>query len=214
MSAEELPGPASGFDAASPAAPAIRTAGYPPDVLSGGLSLWFVYWNAFWEVTICQWQKKLDPTYDTYGAGLENHDYAARVGVSDVEEAVAAFATTGKIKQPLVTVAGTMDALLPIDRHARVYEGKVDASRKGNNEHRNAQYRLYEIQNGNHVDSFRSFFPQALEYLQPHAHRAFDLLVDHVKNRAPLLPSQCVPRGGAITAAPPRPGHCPNLFEP
>ena len=65
--------------------------------MSGGLSLWLVYWNAFWEVTACQWQKKLDPTYDTYGSGLENYDYSERVAVSDVEEAVAAFETTGKI---------------------------------------------------------------------------------------------------------------------
>lgn len=205
---------ASGFNPASPAAQAIRAAGYPPDIVSGGLSLWLVYWNAFWEVTICQWQKKLDPTYDTYGAGLEHYDYGARVGISDVEDAVAAFATTGKIKQPLVTIAGTMDALLPIARHARAYEAKVGASRKGNEEHRKAQYRLYEIQNGNHVDNLRSVFPQALEYLQPHAQRAFDLLVDHVEHRTPLPPSQCVPRGGAISTAPAQPGHCPNLLVP
>src|SRR4030095_11907685 len=110
---------ASGFDPNSPAAQAIRAAGYPPDILNGPLSLWATYWSAFWEVTACQWQKKLDPTYDTYGAGLENYDYAARVDVSDVEDAFAAFATTGKIKKPLVTVAGTMDALLPFDRPAR-----------------------------------------------------------------------------------------------
>ena len=205
---------ASGFNPASPAAQAIRAAGYPPDILSGGLSLWFVYWNAFWEVTACQWQKKLDPTYDTYGDGLENYDYAARVVVTDVEAAVAAFATTGAIKKPLVTIAGTMDALLPIDRHARAYQAKVADSRKGNNEHRNAQYRLFEIQNGNHVDSLRSFFPSQLEYLQPHAQRAFDLLVEHVENGAPLAPDQCVPRGGSISDAPAQPGHCASLFVP
>jgi len=205
---------ASGFNPASAAAQAIRAAGYPPDILNGALSLWFVYWNAFWEVTACQWQKKLDPTYDTYGAGLENYDYAARVGVSDVEEAVAAFATTGKIKKPLVTIAGTMDALLPIDRQARAYQAKVAAARTGNDERRNAQHRLYEIQNGNHVDSFRSSFPLQLEYLQPHAQRAFDLLVDHVENRAPLPPDQCVPRGGVIAAVPVQPGHCASLFVP
>jgi hypothetical protein len=65
---------ASGFNPASPAAQAIRAAGYPPDIITGGLSLWLVYWNSFWEVTACQWQKKLDPTYDTYGAGLENYN--------------------------------------------------------------------------------------------------------------------------------------------
>jgi hypothetical protein len=131
-----------------------------------------------------------------------------------VEDAFAAFATTGKIKKPLVTVAGTMDALLPIDRHARAYQAKVAASRKGNNDQRNAQFRLYEIQNGNHVDSFRSFFPLQLEYVQPHAQRAFDLLVDHVENRAPLPPGQCVPRGGVIAATPAQPGHCATLFVP
>jgi len=204
---------ASGFDSASAAAQAIRAAGYPPDIVSAGLSLWLVYWNAFWEVTACQWQKKLDPTYDTYGAGLENYNYAARVDVSDVAAAVAAFATTGKIKKPLVTIAGTMDALLPIDRQARAYQAKVAASRKGNNDQREAQYRLYEIQNGNHVDNLKSSFPQ-LEYLQPHAQRAFDLLVDHVENRAALPPDQCVPRHGVIATTPAEPGHCVSLFVP
>ena len=166
-------------------------------------------------MTAWQWQKKLDPTYDTYGAGLENYDYAARVAVSDVEKAVAAFATTGKIKKPLVTIAGTMDALLPIDRHARAYEAKVAASRKGNNDERSAQYRLYEIQNGNHVDNFKSlFFPLQLEYLQPHAQQAFELLVDHVENRTPLPPGQCVPRGGVIASKPAQAGHCGSLFVP
>jgi len=133
--------------------------------------------------------------------------------VSDVEEEVAKIATTGKIKNPLVTVAGTMDALLPIDRHARAYQAKVMDSRKGHGEHRNAQYRLYEVQNGNHIETFRNFFPQ-LEFIQPHAHRAFDLLVDHVENRAALPPDQCVPRRGSILPTPSQPGHCAALFVP
>lgn len=47
---------------------------------------------------------------------------------------------------------------------------------------------------------------------QPHAQKAFDLLVSHVENNAPLPPSQCVARGGAIGAASSTPGHCANLF--
>ncbi len=121
------------------------------------------------------------------------------------------MATTGKIKKPLITVAGTMDALLPIKRGARAYEAVVTASRNGNNEHREAQYRLYEVQNGNHIETFKGTFPQ-LEFIQPHAQRAFDLLVDHVENNAALPPSQCVPRGGAIAGAPAQAGHCTNLF--
>lgn len=62
-----------------------------------------------------------------------------------MEDAVAAFATTGKIKQPLVTIACTMDALLPIGRHARAYEANVHASRKGNDDRRSAQYYVSAI---------------------------------------------------------------------
>ena len=68
--------------------------------------------------------------------------------------------TTGKIKKPLITVAGTMDALLPIQDQARLYEAAVDASRKGNNDERNAQYRLYEVQNGNHIEAYALAFPE------------------------------------------------------
>jgi hypothetical protein len=205
---------ASGFSADSPAAQTILAAGYPPDILGGPLgSFWALHSAQFWEVTQCQWQKRLDPTYDTYVAGLGNYDYSARVNVSDVEEEVEEIATTGKIKKPLITVAGTMDALLPIERHARAYQAKVMASRKGDKGHRKAQYRLYEVQNGNHIETFRNSFPQ-LEFIQPHAHRAFDLLVDHVENRAALPPDQCIRRGGTISATPSQPGHCAALFVP
>ncbi len=53
-----------------------------------------------------------------------------------------------------------------------------------------------------------------LEFIQPHAHRAFDLLVDHVENGASLPPGQCVPRGAMISAVPTEPGHCATLFVP
>lgn len=208
---------ASGFDPNSAAAQAIRAAGYPPDLVSGPVSFWGLHSAQFWEVTMCQWQKRFDPTYDTYGAGLGDYDYAARAAVSKVEKELEKVETTGKIKRPFITVAGTMDALLPIERHARAYQARVMASRGGDddddNDRRKAQYRLYEVQNGNHIETFRNLFPQ-LEFIQPHAHRAFDLLVDHVENRAALPPDQCVPRDRVISATPAQPGHCAALFVP
>src|SRR5215468_9677532 len=62
---------ASGFDAGSTAAKNIRGAGYPPDLTitsaaGATTSLWGLYWTRFWEVTQCQWQKRLDPAYNTY----------------------------------------------------------------------------------------------------------------------------------------------------
>ncbi|HEX9243935.1 MAG TPA: 3-hydroxybutyrate oligomer hydrolase family protein [Anaeromyxobacter sp.] len=211
---------ASGRDPTSTAALNVLAAGYPPDiVLSATSSLWTNYSSSFWEVTQCQWQKRLDPGYDTYGAGVGNYDYVARLSVSDVGTQIAAFATTGRIQRPLITVAGTMDALLPIDHHARAYARKVAAWLHLGNEDDQADddgapaFRLYEIQNGNHIETYQDTFAQ-LELVEPHAQRAFDLLVEHVEKGVALPASQCVPRGGAIGVAPSQGGHCVHLFEP
>ena len=148
--------------------------------------------------------------------GTGGYDYFARAALDpSIVAQLGAVATTGKIKKPLITVAGTMDALLPIKRGSRAYEAVVNASRNGNNDQREAQYRLYEVQNGNHIETFKNPFTQ-LEFIQPHAQKAFDLLVDHVENNAALPPSQCIARGAAITAAPTpaQAGHCADLLAP
>jgi len=219
---------ASGRDPNSTAAKNIRAASYPPDIVASATSsMWTNYSNSFWEVTQCQWQKRLDPTYDTYGAGTGTYNYWARRSLSDVGAQIEAFETTGKIRRPLITVAGTMDALLPIDHHARAYARKVagEQAERGDDDEGDgkAAYRLYEVQNGNHIETYKSppqaatppanTFPQ-LEFIEPHAQRAFDLLVDAVEHRAGLPPSQCIPRGGAIASSPTQPGHCTNLFVP
>src|SRR5258707_3840320 len=121
---------ASGFKDTSTAAKNIVAAGYPPDIIAAPLTMWNRYSNQFWEVTQCQWQKRLDPTYDTYGSGTGTYNYVSRLSSSEVGAQFAAFTTTGKIRRPLVTVAGTMDALLPIDHHARAYARKVAAASK------------------------------------------------------------------------------------
>jgi 3HB-oligomer hydrolase (3HBOH) len=165
-----------------------------------------------------QWQKRLDPTYNTYVSGTGTYNYVSRLSFSDVGAQFAAFATDGDIQRPLVTVAGTMDALLPIDHHARAYARKVAAAAdvrglgNGSDKHPPA-YRLYEVQNGNHIETFQDVFPQ-LELIEPHAQRAFDLLVGQVEGGAALPPDQCIPRGGAISDTPAQPGHCANLFAP
>ena len=61
-------------------------------------------------------------------------------------------------------------------------------------------YRLYEVQNGNHIETYQDAFPQ-LELIMPHAQKAFDLLVQQVEDKVALPPSQCIPRGGSIAAA-------------
>jgi len=211
---------ASAFSSASTAAKNIMAAGYPPDIVSASNTLWNTNWLSFWEVTLCQWQKRLDPAYDTYGSGTGTYNYISRLSKSDVGAQLAAFANTGVVRRPLITVAGTMDALLPIDHHARAYARKVASTSKRDDDDddedrdgKRGAYRLYEIQNGNHLETNQVLFPQ-LELIQPHAQRSFDLLVDQVERGAALPPSQCIPRGGAIAAAPAQPGHCASLFVP
>jgi len=222
---------ASGFDPASAAARSIQAAGYPPDLVSGTTSLWGLYWSQFWEVTQCQWQKRFDPAFPTYPGGLNDvdgtgaYDYAGRAAADPaIAQRIAEVATTGRIRRPLITVAGTMDALLPIQRGARAYAARVhrcDEHARGHghdcdgdrDDRGQPAYRLYEVQNGNHIETFRKTFPQ-LELIEPHAQRAFDLLVDHVERHTVLPPSQCIPRGGAIASGPAQPGHCAQLLAP
>jgi len=223
---------ASGFNPVSTAALNIRGAGYPPDLTTASgsttTSLWGLYSAQFWEVTQCQWQKRLDPTYYTYGSGTGTYNYVSRLSVSDVGAQLEAFETTGKIQRPLITVAGTMDGLLPIDRHARAYARRVAAAAaerdergRGDDDHGRGDddgkhrpaYRLYEVQNGNHIETFKDTFPQ-LEFIQPHAQRAFDLLVAQVERGMTLPPNQCIPHNGDISATPAQPGHCVSLFAP
>jgi hypothetical protein len=171
-------------------------------------SYWEDHWSTYWEVTLAHWQKRLDPAYDTYGAGPGAYGYAARRSASDVAAQLAAFATTGCIQRPLVTVAGTMDALLPIDHHARAYARNVERAVGA----RGPAYRLYEVQNGGHIDGVAARFPE-LEIVERHARRAFDLLVAHVEKGLSLPPNQAIPRGGDISGHPERPGHCAKLLE-
>lgn len=207
---------ASGFDPTSLAARNIRAAGYPPDLVTGTTSFWGLHWAQFWEVTQCQWQRRFDPAHVTYPGGPDDvdgtggYDYAGRVAADrTIARRLAQIQTTGRLRRPLLTVAGTMDALLPATRHARPYAER--AARRAHGPH--GRHRLYEVQNGNHLETYRATFPQ-LELIQPHAQRAFDLLVSHVEQGAHLPPSQCIPRGGAITRGPAQPGTCAQLLVP
>jgi hypothetical protein len=155
------------------------------------------------------------------GSGTGTYSYVDRLSASDVGADVAAIATTGNNGKPLITVAGTMDALLPINLNARAYERAVTAAlsggdqegrgHEGDDKKLHPAYRLYEVQNGNHIETYKDTFPQ-LELIQPHAQHAFDLLSDSIEHGSALPPDQCIPRGGSIAASPTQPGHCAQLF--
>jgi 3HB-oligomer hydrolase 3HBOH len=210
---------ASAFNQTGTAAKNILAAGYPPDIKNtgGSYAFWTQHSNSYWELTWCQWQKRLDPNYQTYTSGAGNYNYTGRLSApgSQVGAEVAAIATSGEIQRPLITVVGTMDALLPIDHHARAYARKVaaaQAAQPGSSPGEKPAFRLYEVQNGNHIESYKTSFPQ-LELIGPYARSAFDLLVDYVEHGQELPPDQCIPVGApAIEEHPGQPGHCTALL--
>src|SRR2546426_672413 len=126
--------------------------------------------NNYWDVTTCVFAKELDPAYQ---GAPEEYDYAARLKPFHLSQRVKRIATDGDIRKPLITLQGTMDALLPINRHARPFRNAVVAAGRA------SQHRLYEVQNGNHIERYRQSccnFTQ-LEFLQPHVHDSFRRLV-------------------------------------
>ena len=202
---------AKGLDPNSDEARAIEAADFPPDLVENDTSLWTLNRTLSWEVTECLYVRKLDPDYKSpfpY-AGFADYDYENRP--ESVRKTIDTFANNGIVRKPLISVHGTLDALIPLKGHARPYKAMVEAAGHGQN------HRLYEVQNGNHLDSLMGAavgkqLPN-LELIQPHAQRAFDLLEDWVERGIAPPPSQCVRRGGKIEDEP-QSTACENLLEP
>jgi len=220
---------ASRFSRQSAAFQAMLDAGYPPDVFARPPtpsntfspvvgSHWETHANNYWDVTTCVFVRELDPLYPMSqldplgGRDTKDYDYEARRKPFHLSPRIGQISTDGDISRPLVTLQGTMDALLPIKRHGRPFRDAVVGAGRA------ALHRYYEIQNGNHIERYRQSccnFTQ-LEFIQPHAHRAFQLLVDWVERGVLPPPSQCVPRGGTIVTNPGaagQPERCTALLE-
>jgi hypothetical protein len=217
---------ASGYDPSSDGAQRLLDLTFAPDIRaqpptplntsspSVG-SYWETAANSQWNLLACLAIKGVDPTY---AGDIASYDFAARRAESQelrrqLDHALARIATPGEIKRPLLTVSGTIEQLAPIDAHARAFRHAVVRAGRGR------QHRLYEIQNGGHLDRLRDsgFNFTQLEYLAPHAQHALRLLEDWVERHIPPPDGQCVPRGGTIARAPrndARPTHCRALIAP
>ena len=201
-----------GLDPNSDEARAIQDAGFPPDLVENDTSLWTLNRSQLWELTECLYVRKLDPRYNEEFPGFAAFaDYDYRTRPENVRNNIATFANNGIVRKPLISVHGTLDALIPLIGHARAYKDMVERAGYSQN------YRLYEVQNGNHLDSLMGAtvgkqLPN-LELIQPHAHQAFDLLEDWVERRIEPPRSQCVQRGGKIVDTP-QATKCEKLLEP
>jgi len=109
----------------------------------------------------------------------------------------------------------------PIDHHARAYARKVASASKhkhgdddgDDRDDKGPAYRLYEVQNGNHIETFQVAFPAARADRAARAARLRPAR-KQVERDVPLPPDQCVPRGKSIADSPVQAGRCASLFVP
>lgn len=125
--------------------------------------------------TECLYVKEVDPGYSEEFPGFEAFaDYDFTTRPASVRREIRKFENSGRVTRPLISVHGTLDALIPLRGPARPSRAMIEAQGLG------ANYRLYEVQNGNHLEAFKGTSPGAqlpnLELIQPHAHRVFELL--------------------------------------
>jgi hydroxybutyrate-dimer hydrolase len=104
--------------------------------------------------------------------------------------------------KPAIIVQGRSDTLVPINHASRPYAA-MNKLAEGNS----SNLSFYEITNGQHFDAFLSVAGFDSRFVPLHYYnlQALNLMWAHLKNGAPLPPSQVVhtvPRGGTAGAAP------------
>jgi hypothetical protein len=131
----------------------MAAAGYPAE----SEPLWAFHHRNQWDILQRILREEIDPGYDGAteagtpfcpegtGPGCDtDYDYADRP--REVRDTVRRISLTGKIKRPLITIHGTLDALVPISRSSDVY-ARMTARTTA------AEHRYYRIEGGNHVEA-------------------------------------------------------------
>jgi hypothetical protein len=161
--------------------------------------LWDYHHQVCWDLTQRIYREEFDPTWDgDLRAGIPfcttgtpncdaDYDYASRP--REVHRAVSRVALTGRIGKPLITLHGTLDALLPIDQDSDVHAGMVTGP-----------HRYYRIEGGTHVDGLYDVHPDRLRPIAPCFLTAFDTLGRWLDGTRPPA-SRTVPRATGDLAA-------------
>lgn len=163
-------------------------AGFAP----GSEFLWDYHYAVYWDLTQRTYREEMDPGYDTsVEAGIPfclsgtlycdaDYNYASRPQA--VKDAVAQVSLTGRIGKPMITLHGTLDALLPIGPNSDAYTRLVkDAGRAH-------LHRYYVVEDGNHVDQLYDEHPDKLRPIAPCHRAAFVALENWVEKNGNVKP--------------------------
>jgi len=161
---------------------------------------WEYHYGVYWDLAQRVYREEFDPSYDgALEAGIPfcqsgtpncdaDYDYSERPGA---RRALKKVALTGDVKRPMLTLHGTLDALLPIRTDSDVYRPMIQ--RQG----RSDLHRYYRIRGGTHVDGLRDQFGDRVRPLLPCARRAFVRLEDWVEDGRRPPASSTLDRSGA-----------------
>ncbi|MBL0423031.1 tannase/feruloyl esterase family alpha/beta hydrolase [Ramlibacter sp. AW1] len=177
---------------------AILSAGFAP----GSEFLWDHHYGVYWDLTQRTYREEIDPAYDgALNAGIPfcasgvpscdaDYDYASRP--PEVRDAVAKISLTGRIGKPMITLHGTLDALLPIATNSDHYAQMVKKAGRGQ------WHRYYVVEAGNHVDQLYDLFPDQLRPISPCYRSAFLALEQWVESKGQRQPppDKLLPREG------------------
>ncbi|MDA2810998.1 tannase/feruloyl esterase family alpha/beta hydrolase [Nocardiopsis sp. RSe5-2] len=158
---------------------ALVEAGFPAD----SEFLWEYHHEVYWGLTQEIYRTEFDPAYKG-----DDADYAYGDRPASVRRAVERISLTGDIGKPLITLHGTLDALLPISTDSDVYADMVDD--RGNAD----IARYYRVEDGNHVDGLYDRFPDRLRPMLPCYREAFTAMERWVDDGTPPPPSTTVER--------------------
>lgn len=159
---------------------AMIDAGFAP----GSEFTWDYHYGVYWDLTQRLYREEFDPGYDgEQQAGTPfcqsgmpdcdaDYDYATR---PSAHRAMQKVALTGDIRRPMLTVHGTLDALLPISTDSDVYQRMV--RRQG----RSGLHRYYRVEGGTHVDGLNAEYGDRVRPLLPCARQAFVRMVAWVE---------------------------------
>ena len=98
---------------------------------------------------------------------------------------------TGNLHRPMLTLHGTLDALLPIATDSDVYRRMIKHRDHGN------LHRYYRIAGGTHVDGLNGTYGDRVRPILPCARNAFIQMTSWVEHRRPPPQSRTIPRPAA-----------------
>lgn len=166
----------------------IIAAGYA----RGSEFLWEHHYAVYWDLTQRTYREEMDPGYDgLLNGGIPfcpsgtpycdaDYDYATRPAV--VAETVEKISLTGRLGKPMITLHGTLDALLPIRTNLDNYAEMIRRAGRGN------MHRYYVVEAGNHVDQLYDEFPDKLRPIAPCYRAAFMALENWVESKGKRQP--------------------------